>query len=190
MSIITAFQSFPEIETKDLVLRRIVPTDSSELFKILRDDNVIEYYDDDPFTDITQAIQQIDNWENGFINRVCIRWGITQREDGKIIGTCGYYGFHFWNKRASFGYELASEHWRQGIMTEALTAIINYGFDEMELHRLQALVMPGNTASIKMLEKLGFKNEGRLEEYEKWGSKGFVDLYIFALLSKVWGSLG
>jgi len=52
------------------------------------------------------------------------------------------------------------------------------------------LVMPGNTASIKMLEKLGFKNEGRLEEYEKWGSKGFVDLYIFALLSKVWGSLG
>jgi len=72
-------------------------------------------------------------------------------------------------------------------MTEALSAIIDFGFDEMELNRLEAVIMPGNTASIKMLEKLGFRKEGRLEEYEKWGSKGFVDLYMFAMLRKAWG---
>jgi ribosomal-protein-alanine N-acetyltransferase len=49
--------------------------------------------------------------------------------------------------------------------------------------------MPGNIASIKMLEKLGFQNEGCLTAYEKWGSKGFVDLYVFAMLRKAWNRL-
>jgi ribosomal-protein-alanine N-acetyltransferase len=71
-------------------------------------------------------------------------------------------------------------------MTEALSAIIDFGFGEMELNRLEAVVMPENTASIKMLEKLGFRKEGLLEEYEKWGSKGFVDLCMFAMLRKAW----
>ena len=73
-------------------------------------------------------------------------------------------------------------------MTEALRAMISFGFDEMGLNRIDAVVMPGNNASIRMLERLGFHNEGRLEAYEKWGSKGFVDLFMFAMLRKVWRS--
>lgn len=73
-------------------------------------------------------------------------------------------------------------------MTEALSAIINLGFGEMEVNRIEAVVMPENTASIIMLEKLGFRKEGLLEEYEKWGSKGFVDLYLFAMLKKSWSN--
>jgi ribosomal-protein-alanine N-acetyltransferase len=186
MSMKYAFETFPQIETKNLLLRQLYPTDANELFKILGDDKVTEYYDDDTFTNIEQANKQINAWENGYKNRGCIRWGITQKDEGKVIGTCGYYGFHFWNKRASFGYELGSDYWRQGIMTQAIRAMINFGFDEMELNRVQALVMPKNVASIRMLEKLGFEREGRLEEYERWGSKGFVDLFIFALLRKAW----
>ena len=71
-------------------------------------------------------------------------------------------------------------------MTEALNAIIDLGFMEMDLNRIEAVVMPKNRASIKLLEKLGFRNEGRLEEYENWGSKGFTDLCMFALLRKTW----
>ena len=74
-------------------------------------------------------------------------------------------------------------------MTEALCAILNFGFGEMELNRIESVVMPENTASIIMLEKLGFRNEGLLEEYEKWGSKGFVDLCMFAMLRKDWSNL-
>jgi ribosomal-protein-alanine N-acetyltransferase len=162
------------------------PADASALFKILADDEVAEFYDDDSFNNISQASDQIKAWENGFINRSCIRWGITRKNEGDIIGSCGYYGFHTWNRRASIGYELARIYWRQGIMTEALSAMINFGFGEMELNRIEALVMPENTASIKMLEKLGFRKEGLLEEYEQWGSKGFVDLCMFGLLRKAW----
>ena len=184
-----AFQTFPQLETKNLILRRIHPSDASALFKILADDEVTRFYDDDTFTEISQASDQIEAWENGFKNKGCIRWGITHKEEGTMIGSCGYYGFHTWYRRASIGYELARNYWRQGIMTEVLSAIINLGFGEMELNRIEAVVMPENTASIIMLEKLGFRNEGLLEEYEKWGSKGFVDLCMFAMLRKDWSNL-
>ena len=73
-------------------------------------------------------------------------------------------------------------------MTEALDAIIEFGFGKMALNRIEAVVMPENTASIIMLEKIGFKKEGLLEEYEKWGSKGFVNLYMFAMLRNDWNA--
>ena len=188
MSINRAFQTFPQLETKNLLLRRMHSADASALFKVLADDEVTEFYDDDAITDISQASDQIEAWENGFKNKGCIRWGITSKEEGYIIGSCGFYGFHTRYKRASIGYELARNYWRHGIMTEALSAVINFGFDEMELNRIEAVVMPENASSIKMLDKLGFRKEGLLEEYEKWGSKGFVDLCIFAMLRKVWSN--
>ena len=184
-----AFQIFPQLETKNLVLRRIHPSDASALFKILADDEVTRFYDDDTFTEISQASDQIEAWENGFKNKGCIRWGITHKEEGTMIGSCGYYGFHTWYRRASIGYELAHNYWRQGIMTEALSAIIDFGFGEIELNRIEAVVMPENTASIIMLQKLRFRKEGLLEEYEKWGNKGFVDLCMFAMLRKDWSNL-
>jgi ribosomal-protein-alanine N-acetyltransferase len=89
--------------------------------------------------------------------------------------------------RAGIGYELARSHWRQGIMKEALGAIIALGFKEMGINRIEAVVMPENIASLKLLEKLGFHNEGVLKEYENWGSKGFTDLCMLALTRTSWG---
>jgi ribosomal-protein-alanine N-acetyltransferase len=184
MSINQAFETFPILETTNLLLRRIKPSDSTAFYGILSDEQVTKFYDDDPFSDLSQAVDQLNSWETGYQNHFCIRWGITRTDDTGIIGTCGFYGIHTWYKRASIGYELARSHWRQGIMTEALRAIMDYGFSEMGLNRIDAFVIPENTASIKMLEKLGFHNEGLLAEYERWGSKGFVDLHVFAILRK------
>jgi len=186
MSIDEIFQSFPQLEARNLVLRRLQGSDSDAIFKILADNEVTRYYDEASFTAISQAGSQIEAWENGFVNKRCIRWGIARKADGGIIGSCGYYGFHPWHKRASIGYELARPFWRQGIMTEALDAILDLGFNRMELNRIEAVVMPENSASIKLLEKLGFHNEGLLKEYENWGSKGFTDLCMLSLLRKSW----
>jgi ribosomal-protein-alanine N-acetyltransferase len=186
MSIDGVFQSFPQLETGRLILRRMQTTDAQAIFRILADDEVTRYYDDATFTDVSQASDQIEAWENGFINKRCIRWGIARKEDRVMTGTCGYYGFHTWHMRAAIGYELARPFWRQGIMTEALSAIINLGFKDLGLNRIEAVVMPGNSASIKLLEKLGFRNEGLLREYENWGSKGFTDLCMLSLLKRVW----
>jgi ribosomal-protein-alanine N-acetyltransferase len=182
MSIDSMFQAMPQLDTKRLVLRRLLGTDANALFRILADDEVTRYYDDASLTDVSQAGEQIEAWKNGYLHRRCIRWGITLKDEGALIGTCGYYGIHPWHMRASIGYELGSPFWRQGIMSEALNAIINLGFTDMNLNRIDALVMPENTPSIQLLEKIGFKNEGLLRAYENWGDKGFTDLYILSLL--------
>jgi ribosomal-protein-alanine N-acetyltransferase len=186
MSIDNIFQSFPQLETRNLILRRMQLMDSVAVFRILGDDEVTRYYDDTTFTDVSQASDQIKTWENGFINKRCIRWGIARKDDRSIIGSCGYYGIHAWHMRASIGYELARPFWRHGIMAEALEAILDLGFTEMGLNRIEAVVMPDNIASIKLLEKLGFCDEGILKEYENWASKGFVDLCMLGLLRKTW----
>ena len=190
MSIDSVFQSFPQLETRRLVLRRLQLTDSEALFGILADDHVTRYYDEPSFAEPSQACLQIESWENGFINKRCIRWGIARKGDPAIIGTCGYYGLHSWHLRGSIGYELARRCWRQGFMTEALTALLALGFETMGLNRKEAVVMPGNEASIKLLEKLGFRNEGLLKEYENWGSKGFTDLCMLGLTRKMWVAKG
>ena len=81
------------------------------------------------------------------------------------------------------GYELAKAHWRQGIMTEALFAVIEFGFQAIALNRIEAMVMLENTASFKLLQKLGFLEEGILREYGYWKGQ-FHDLRIFSLLKK------
>lgn len=180
------FQSFPQITTPILFLRRIQPWDVQALFGILSDHEVTRYYDDIPFTDLSQAGDQIEAWEFGYRNRRCIRWGITLKQDPALVGSCGYYGFHTRHLRAGIGYELARPFWRQGIMTEALGAILDLGFGAIGLNRIEAVVMPENKGSIKLLEKLGFCQEGILREYEHWGDKGFSDLCMLSILRSAW----
>jgi len=186
MALESIFQSFPQLTTQNLVLRRMQPLDSEALFRIFADDQVTQYYDDETFSDITQASDQIEAWESGYKARRCIRWGITRKDDPSLLGSCGYYGFHTWHMRAGIGYELGRPYWRKGIMTEALNAILGLGFGEMGLNRIEAVVMPENAASIRLLESLGFYHEGILKEYENWGRKGFRDLCMLSLLRKTW----
>lgn len=182
MPVEAIFDKFPEMETERLILRQIHPSDAEAVFAILSDGSVTEFYDDDPFPSVSGSLDQIEVWERIFQRHWGIRWGIGLKSGGGLIGTCGYYSIHSLHKRAGIGYELARAHWTQGMMTEALTAILEFGFEALELNRAEAFVMPENTASIRLLEKLDFINEGLLAKYENWGSKGFVDLYIFALL--------
>ncbi|MBN2005592.1 MAG: GNAT family N-acetyltransferase [Anaerolineae bacterium] len=81
MSINSIFQSFPQLETKRLILRRMQVTDSDAIFRILGDDQVTQHYDDATFTDVSQAGDQIEAWEKGFVNKRCIRWGIARNTD-------------------------------------------------------------------------------------------------------------
>jgi [ribosomal protein S5]-alanine N-acetyltransferase len=90
---------------------------------------------------------------------------------------------------AALGYELAPAYWGQGMMTEALTAVLRYTFTLMALNRVEAYVVPQNAPSIALLQKLGFVNEGLMREYGYWGQT-FHDLYLFALLKREWGESG
>ena len=184
MNLDVVFGTFPQLETERLALRELRSGDAESLFSVLGDVEVAEFYDDEVFKDVSQTSKQIEAWAAGFRARRCVRWGITQWENGELIGTCGYYGFHTWHKRAGIGYELARSFWRQGIMTEALGVIIEFGFKRIGLNRIEAAVMLENEGSVNLLGELGFHQEGVLREYENWGGKGCVDLMMHSLLRR------
>ncbi len=111
-----------------------------------------------------------------------MRWGIALKDQPEIlIGTCGFHVYDQNNNTAEIGYDLSSKHHRKGYMSEALKEIIKYGFERLRLHKISAAVYVGNTASNKLLEKLGFQLEGVIRDKHYFRGEYF-DHNLYSLL--------
>ena len=178
------FANFPVLNTPRLVLRQIRPEDAPAVFRLFSDAEVTRYYDLDTFTTPAQADELVERFQQRFDHQVGIRWGLALNEmPKKLVGTCGYNIWVEPARRGLMGYDLARAHWRCGLMSEALAAILEFGFAHMNLNRVEALTFPQNTASIRLLAKLGFRAEGLLHEYEY--IKGVPqDMSLYALLCR------
>jgi [ribosomal protein S5]-alanine N-acetyltransferase len=176
-----AFEEFPCLETRRLVLREIVEHDAEAVFRIFSDPAVMHYYDIDPFIELEQAQQLIARQRRRFEQKQRFRWGLAFKDTDELIGTAG---FVVWERRqfyAELGYDLASEYWGQGFMSEAIGAMCRFGFEHMDLHRIEAMVVPENIASMQLLRRVGFEEEGTLRGRGFW-KEAFHDLSIFSLL--------
>ncbi|MDU3337095.1 GNAT family N-acetyltransferase [Paraclostridium bifermentans] len=174
---------FPIIETERLILRKLETTDINDLFEILSSERVTKYYGKYPMKNLSEAEDLILKFHKVFSEQKSIRWGIELKEINRIIGTCG---FHCWNKnhfRAEVGYELGEAFWNKGYATEAISDILRYGFELMNLKRIEAIVYPENKPSEKLLLSLGFEHEGLLKKYANFRDKQ-QDLNIFAIFEK------
>jgi len=174
------FHKFPVIKTDRLILREILDSDKNEIFEIYSDHNVMKYFGSIPFSAINEAVDRISLTGNGFKNKEGIRWGITVYPENKLAGSAGIWRIDKKNFRGEIGYELSKNHWRKGIMKEALIEIINFAFVKMNLHTLEANTDPLNNASNKLLESLGFVKEGQTTESFFFEDK-FSDTAIFSL---------
>jgi ribosomal-protein-alanine N-acetyltransferase len=173
---------FPRLETDRLVLRELTSGDAHDLFQIFSNSEVTRYYDLDTFTRMQQAAELIDRFRQRYERQIGLRWALTLKEDpGGVVGTCGYNIWIQSSNRSVLGYDLARGCWGQGLMTEALAAIIEFGFEKMSLNRIEALAFRENEASHRMLEKLGFECEGVLREYE-FLKGAYVDMSLHSLL--------
>lgn len=175
---------FPVIETERLLLRQVVPEDAAAIYAILSDDEVTRYYDIETMTDPAQAAAMIRRMDQRYKRGESIRWGIVRKEDGALIGTCGYH-LRPVKFRAGIGYDLARAYWRQGYMFEAVHAVLDFGFETLEFNRVEAMVMVRNDASAGLLRKLGFAEEGILKEHAFFKGR-YHDLRRFALLRREW----
>lgn len=175
------FDEFPVLKTERLLLREITDRDAEEIYNIRSSEEVMKYYGHHPYKNISEAEEMIDIVKNGFINGEGIRWGITFQDTGKLIGTGGVWRILKEHLRGEIGYELSLDHWRKGIMYEALTAVTDFAFTKMNLHSLEANLDPDNTGSVKLLEKLGFKKEGHTKDSYLFDGK-FTDTGIYSLI--------
>lgn len=162
--------SFPCLETNRLWLREATPEDVESVYAVFADPKVTLFHDLDTFTHLDEAIRVIERRARGFESGHGIRWGIARKQDNYLIGSCGFT----WNKdlnAAEVGYELKSQFWQQGIMSEALGAIVQYGFEVKGLEFIIAEIMLENIASRKLLEKLGFQSQRVLKQHGFWKGK-------------------
>ena len=111
-----------------------------------------------------------------------ITWGIVLEESGELIGTIGFYRMKKEHFRAEIGYVLASNYWGRGLMSEAIQAVVKYGFDVMGLHSIEADTDPLNVRSMKVLERNGFTQEGLFRESYFFDGK-FFDSAIWSRLA-------
>jgi [ribosomal protein S5]-alanine N-acetyltransferase len=182
-----AFAAFPVLETERFLLRAVMSDDIADIFRIMSDPRVKRYFGSLPMTSPDEAEQRVQRIQTAFQEHSGIRWAIADRAKGQLIGTAGFWRVIKPHFRAEIGYELAPEWWGQGVMTEALGALLGFAFTRMGLHSIEAQIHPDNSASRRVLEKLGFVQEGFLREnfYDPIEAR-FTDTVVFGLLNVEW----
>jgi ribosomal-protein-alanine N-acetyltransferase len=185
MTIEAAFTHFPIMTTRRLFLRNIVPEDVEALFAIRSDEEGMKYFGQEHYKSVAETITVIKMMEERYTRKEALRWCITLKGDGRLIGTCTLFHFDEGFHRAETGYELNRDFWGKGIMTEAMTAILTFGFNELDLHRIEAVIDIENERSKNLLFKLGFTYEGDLRERFLFRDQ-FLDEYYFGLLKDEW----
>jgi [ribosomal protein S5]-alanine N-acetyltransferase len=174
----------PVLETERLRLRPLKPADAEELHAVFSDPEVMRYWSEPPHRDVARTEEMIGSIRAAFESREVFQWGIERTADGRLLGTVTLIAAGS-QPRAELGYILGREHWGQGFAGEAQRRAVEFAFDDLGLHRLEADTEPANAASVRSLERLGFRQEGLLRE--RWTVAGRAsDSAIFGLLASEW----
>lgn len=115
-------------------------------------------------------------------NKTDLGWGITFKNQNHLIGSIGLHHIEADNFRAEIGYMLLPEYWNKGLMSEAIKVVLDYGFNQMNLHSLEAQRNPDNTRSAALLKKMGFQREAYFKENYFYDGK-FLDTEVYSLLT-------
>lgn len=177
--------SLKPIETHRLCVRPVLESDLPSLLAINSNEAVVKFLGHEPWQAMAEAEEWFERISKQQASGSALEFVISVKETGNVIGRCGLFEFEVANAHAKLGYLLDRPHWRQGYMREALAALLDSAFDEMELRRLEASVEAHNLASASLLQRLGFTREGVLRE--RWITKGEpMDAEVYGLLRHEW----
>ena len=177
------FAPFPNLETERLLLRRVNPTDIKEIFALRSNPQTMQYIPRPLLKPDAHALQHLPMIDTKIETNEGINWAITLKDNPKLIGVIGHYRIKPEHYRAEIGYMLLPEYHGKGIVSEAVKEAVNYGFQVMKLHSIEAIIDPDNHASAKVLEKNGFIKEAHLKENEFFDGR-FLDSVIYSILNK------
>lgn len=177
--------TLPTLDAPRLRLRWLAADDVDALFDVFSDETMMRYWSTPAMRERAEAEALLAKIHRQFAEKTGFQWGIERKDDGRLLGTCTIFNLHAANQRAEIGYALASAYWRRGYMSEALAALLDHAFGPMKLRRLEADVDPRNAASLGVIGKLGFRQEGLLRE--RWNVAGEIqDTAFLGLLAREW----
>ena len=175
------FSNLPTLRTARLTLRPARMSDAADLYEYSKDPEVARHVLWDAYRSVGEARMYLKYVQRQYRLNEPASWGIELKATGRLIGTIG---FMWWNQEyrsAEVGYSLSRAYWNHGLMTEALRAVIKFGFEEMNLNRIEAQHETTNPASGRVMEKVGMKKEGVLRQ--RLRNKGkFVDVALYSVL--------
>lgn len=160
-----SFRAIPTLETDRLILRKILPRDRDDMFEYSRDPETSRYLLWEPHSTRAFTAAHISYLQKEYQAAGFFDWALVLKENGKMIGTCGFTEIYERQKKAEIGYVLSPAFHRQGLGPEAVKKVMEYGFDTLGFLCLSARLMEENLASRKVLERLGFWEDTRKKEY-------------------------
>lgn len=175
------FSHLPTLETDRLILRPLRMRDAQDLYDYARDPEVSRHVLWDTHRNISQSRQFLRAAIAQYRRGLPGSFAITLRDSGRMIGTIGFMWINTDYYSAEVGYSLSRDYWNQGIMTEALRAVVAFGFDSLRLNRIEAQHETSNPASGRVMAHVGMRYEGTLRQ--RLRNKGrFVDVALYAIL--------
>ena len=171
---------FPVLRTERLELVEIQQIHLHDIYMLFSDLKVTEFYNLLPLKKEQEGQKLLDWFCSRFNEGLGIRWGIALKGKSNIIGTIGFNNYTK-KHRANIGYDLKSSYWNRGYMTEALQTVVEFGFNALEINRIEAEVMQGNIISEILLKKLNFRREGILRQWMQWNEQ-YYDMTMYSLL--------
>lgn len=173
----------PTLTGPRLALRWLEVRDAPDLFTVFSNPIVMRYWSRSPMTHVDEAVALVADVHASFAAHRLYQWGIER--DGRVIGHVTLASLDASNRTAEIGFALAQDMWGQGLAAEAVTLALDLAFDTLALRRIEADVDPRNTASLKVLDRLGFQREGLARE--RWFVGGAPqDSVILGLLRREW----
>ena len=155
MSAIEFPVEFPRLETERLILRELTGGDSEAIFWNFSDEDITKYFMEKPFTRLEQAQSFVEAFIDEFKQGKAMTWALVLRGADVCIGTCNFMVQS--SSCVELGYDLAKVHWGKGLMSEAIGAIIEYGFSRLGCGKIEADTMSHNVRSINLLTRSGFR---------------------------------
>ena len=179
------FSHLPELRTPRLTLRRLMVTDAPDMYEYASRHEVSEYLTWYPHPTRAYTREYLQYLGGRYAAGMFYDWGIVYEPDGKMVGTCGFTAFHCTSDAAEVGYVLNPEYWGRGIAKEALLRVLQFGFEELKLHRIEARFIQGNDRSRRLMESVGMQFEGF--HRESMLVKGrYVTVGVCAILASEW----
>ena len=177
------FEPFTNLETERLLLRRLDNADVKDVYALRSNASTMKYIPRPLLKNEEEALEHITMINAKIDTNEGINWAITFKGNPKLIGIIGHFRIQPQNYRAEIGYMISPEYHGQGIVAEAIKEVVRYGFEEMNLHSIEAIIDPNNLASERVLQKNGFVKEAHILENEFFDGK-FIDTVIYSLLKR------
>lgn len=177
------FKRIPTIYTERLTLRRISTDDAQDMYVYSRDPEVTRYLLWDAHTDIRHTARYLKAVQKYYSKGLFYDWALEEKESGRMIGTCGFSRLDADNRCGEIGYVLNRDFWGRGYAAEAARAVMDIGFNVLDLKRIEARFMADNAHSARVMEKLGMRFEG-IKRAELYVKGKFRDIGYYSLLKE------